>query len=36
MENIEIKGFFRDGVRVENLEQANIAVGKYAKNVVLD
>lgn len=36
VENIEIKDFFRDGVRVENLEQANIAVGKYVKNVVLD
>lgn len=36
VENIEIKGFFRNGVRVESLEQANIAVGKYAKNVVLD
>lgn len=36
VENIEIKGFFRDGVRVESLEQVNIAVGKYARNVVLD
>lgn len=35
VENIEIKSFFRDSVRVENLQQANIVVGAYAENVVL-
>lgn len=35
VENIEIRSFFRDGVRAENLQQANIVVGAYAENVVL-
>lgn len=30
VENIEIKGFFRDGVRTENLEQANIAMAVFS------
>lgn len=35
VENIEINSFFRDGVRAENLQQANIVVGAYAENVEL-
>lgn len=35
VEKIEIRSFFRDGVRAESLAQANIVVGMYAKAVVL-
>ncbi len=34
VENIKIEAFFRDGVRAESLEQANIVVGEYVENVV--
>lgn len=35
VENVVIESLFRDGVRVTSLEQANIMVGKYTENIVL-
>ena len=36
VENVVIKGFFRDGLRAESLEEANVVVGAFARNVVLE
>lgn len=33
VENVEIREFYRDGKRVESLEEANICVGKFTKDV---
>lgn len=36
VENVVIKGFFRDGLRAESLKEANVVVGAFARNVVLE
>ncbi len=33
VEDVQIARFYRDGTKVENMEQANIKVGEYTKNV---
>lgn len=36
VEGVSIQNFYRDGKQMHSLEDANIRIGKYVKNVMLE